>query len=60
MSSEDENSLLYVRATQGLNCWVTSLFQTIGTNSYFTRDVLSIVLQFSSQDSLLEEERAEM
>ena len=32
----------------------------IGKSSYFIKEVQTIVLQFSSQDSLLEEERAEM
>ena len=38
----------------------TSLFHEFEKNSFVTKEVLSIVLQFSSQDPSLEEEQAKM
>ena len=64
-----KNVLLYIRAIQGHTGgkvvapeFVRSrrLFHTIGKNACFTKDVLIVALHFSSQDSLLEEGRADM
>ena len=68
MSSRDQNSFLYIRVIQGHTggkIVASELLDHIDIpynwNIFiFSQEVLSIVLQFSSQDSLLEGEQAKM